>query len=180
MRGQHCQPSFPSPLESDISTNTAHQSLGKQDLFQLTSFESSLERREGSEDVTPVIFGEERSWERETREVKLRVEGLLNRLKDSSRLAESEENIPSSLLREHSSIKSSQVVCQVEGLAMEIERLSSCLRSKQLALDQVTAENSLLHRKLTRVTDLINRYEEQQISPETLEAVPTCQGCNLL
>lgn len=129
--------------------------------------------------MTPVIFGEERSWERETREVRLRVEGLLSRLKDS-RVAESEENIPSSLLREHSSLKSSQVVCQVEGLALEIERLSSCLRSKQLALDQVTAENSLLHRKLTRVTDLINRYEEQLISPETLETVPTCQGCNLL
>lgn len=178
MRSQRCQPAFPSPLESDISTNTAQQSLGKQDLFQLTSFESSLERREGSEDVTPVLFEEERTWEKEARDVKKRVLGLVTRLKDSR--AESEENIPSSLLREHSSLKSSQLLGQVEGLALEIARLSQCLRSKQRALDQATAENSLLHRKLARVTDLIDRYEQQHISPETVEAVPTCQGCNLL
>ena len=177
MRSQRCQPNFPSPLESDISTNTAQQSLGKQDLFQLTSFESSLERREGSEDVTPVLFEEERPWEKDTRELQKRVEGLLTRLKDSR--ADSEENIPSSLLREHSSLKSSQLAGQIEGLAFEIARLSSCLRSKQRALDQATAENSLLHRKLTRMTDLIDHYEEH-ISLETVEAVPTCQGCKLL
>ena len=159
-----------------MSTNTAQQSAGKLDLFQLTSFESSLEPQEASLDVTPMVFDEGFASDKGMKDLRKRVEGLLGKLRENSK----SEDIPSSFLREQSSMKSSQIASKVDGLMEEIARLSSSLQSKQVALEQVTAENSLLLRKLSRLTDLIQHYELEHIAPETIETVPTCQGCNLL
>ena len=191
-----CTVPFQSPFESDISSTTAQNSAFKQDLFMLTSFESSLERREVSEDVTPVFLEEgegDVSVQRirqEARDLKKRVTGLLTRLREESRSfvaasqrpAEDSISGPSSINETSlSQLKAAQIVSKVEGMAFAIEKLAENLETKQRDLERVNAENSLLLRKLSRLHDVVKRYEEKEmLEVEVFEQVPTCEGCNLL
>lgn len=186
-----CAPPFSSPFDSDISSTTAQNSVAKQDLFMLTSFESSLSRHEESADVTP-IFPEdgERSIQRikqEAKDLQRRVTGLLTKLRDESKsfvgTSEGSMNFHSSNISEGSlcRLKAAQVVSKVEGMAQAIETLAESLENKQRDLERVNAENSLLMRKLYRLNEVVKCYEEREsLEVEAFERVPTCEGCQLL
>jgi chromosome segregation ATPase len=161
----------------------------------LTSFDSSLPQRDVSEDVTPVFPDEEAeqglSWiKQEARDLQKRVNGLVTRFKDESEVKDSfftgsdeSLNFRSLFLNESSTStrKVAQIIAKVEGMAFEIEKLAGTLEAKEQDLERMNAENSLLQRKLTRLNEVMKKYEDPvSIAVERLEDIPSCEKCALL